>query len=82
MERNLKPFYYIMVLILQQIIKQKINFIFKIVKIINNLIGVIDNFYISAGDKLNLKFENLYKKIKVKKLKINSETLKRIECGR
>ena len=30
--------------------------------------GVIDNFYISVGDKLNLKFENLYKKIKVKKI--------------
>lgn len=30
--------------------------------------GVIDNFYISVGDKLNLKFENLYKKIKLKKI--------------
>ena len=30
--------------------------------------GVIDNFYISIGDKLDLKFENLYKKIKLKKI--------------
>ena len=30
--------------------------------------GVIDNFYISVGEKLNLRFENLYKKIKIKKV--------------
>ena len=30
--------------------------------------GVIDNFYISIGDKLDLKFENLYKKVKLKKI--------------
>ena len=30
--------------------------------------GVIDNFYISVGDALELKFENLFKKIKVKKI--------------
>ena len=30
--------------------------------------GVIDNFYIAIGDALNLKFENLFKKIKVFKI--------------
>ena len=30
--------------------------------------GVIDNFYVSIGDALNLKFENLFKKIKLYKI--------------